>query len=149
MILRGAVATAGAVQGPALVSRTPFNPLAQMIGGVIEGASILCAEDRVSDIHGSTLTGQILCVPLLVGSTSAGAIWEHVARTGSGPHALLIAGPIDPLTAASMAVVAEWTSQPIVCIASLGEELLEIPVGVTLHVRADGSVAVGDRAHST
>ncbi len=143
--LRGRPVFPGAAEGRAVVCPTPFNTLAQLYDAVVRGA----ADARLGDpatptLVGVDLAGRVLCVPALVGSTSAGAIWEDLARRGLAPAAVLVAGPIDPLTAAGLAIAAEWTACPIACVDGLGDDLLvRVPQDGRVSVGADGVVRLG------
>lgn len=140
--LVGRTLVPGPAAGEALVCPRPFNTLAQLYDAVVRGADVAAAGDPdVPEILGLLLTGRVLVVPALVGSTSAGAVWEHVARTGTAPAALLVAGPVDPVTAAGLALAARWTGHPIPAVDGLGPGLLAgVATGDRVELGDDGRV---------
>jgi len=124
--LVGRTVIGGDCRSEAIVSRRPFNTLASFFPALIgnpDGA--FCADRFNEDTFGRLLTGLILCIPTAVGSTSGGAVWEHLARLRLAPAAVLCAGQIDSITAAGLAIAATWTDYPIVAVDELGASLLD------------------------
>ncbi|MFC2046571.1 aconitase X swivel domain-containing protein, partial [Chloroflexota bacterium] len=89
------------------------------------------------------LTDKIICLPQTVGSTSAGAVWQRIARLGVAPRAMLFSQPIDSLAAGGLIVADVWAGRRIVTVDQLGDEFLQtIKEGDWLAVREDGTVIV-------
>ncbi len=143
-VFQGRPIVAGAVVGIAAVASRPFNTLAALYDAVVaEHERLVCDDPDDPALLGVDLTDRILCVPGGAGSTSGGAMWEAIARTGNGPAAVLLSGPSDPILAAGLALAAEWTPHPIPAVCELGEDFLAaVRTGDRVEVGADGVVTI-------
>jgi predicted aconitase with swiveling domain len=130
--------------GEAVVSRVGFNSLACFYDAMLEEArTALCGDHDNRELFGKELTGKMLCAPRTIGSTSAGATWEFVARRGLAPKAILFAEPIDSLAAAGLAVADVWAGRRIGAVDRLGAAFLDtVENGDRVEVREDGTVVV-------
>jgi predicted aconitase with swiveling domain len=73
-----------------MVTRTGFNAYACFYNSLKDGVTNAdCADSGNKDIYGKQIDGKIICLPNTIGSTSAGAVWQRVARLGIAPLALL------------------------------------------------------------
>jgi predicted aconitase with swiveling domain len=134
----------GNVEGTAVVSHQGFSSLASFYQSMLkEAVTAVCSDQDNKDLFGKELTGRVVCVPKTTGSTSAGATWLTVARTGIAPKAMLFSEHIDSLAAAGLALGEVWGGQRIVAVDELGDEFLSaVEDGQTVEIRADGTVVV-------
>jgi predicted aconitase with swiveling domain len=103
----------------------------------------LCADSGNPELYGKNLTGKIICLAKTVGSTSAGAVWQRIARLGVAPRAMLFSQQIDSLAAGGLIVADVWAGRRIVTVDQLGDEFLQaIKEGDWLSVREDGTVTI-------
>jgi hypothetical protein len=132
------------LQGEALVTRTGFNTLACFYESVLtEPDTATCSDASNIELFGKSLTGQIICLPQTVGSTSAGAAWLQVCRIGLAPKAMLFSRPIDSLAAAGLILADVWAARPVCTIDRLGDRFLQsVETGNRLTIRKDGTVIV-------
>jgi predicted aconitase with swiveling domain len=134
----------GDLEGEALVTHVGFNTYASFYTSIHAQAEVaLCADSGNQELHGKNLAGKIICLPKTVGSTSAGAVWQRIARLEIAPSAMLFAQQIDSLAAGGLIVADVWAQKRIVTIDQLGDEFLEsVREGDTLTVRGDGTVTI-------
>jgi predicted aconitase with swiveling domain len=138
---------AGSVCGEALVTHQGFNSLASFYPAMLgNSAEAICADHGNPDLFGKLLSGNILCLPKTIGSTSAGTTWDRVAKMGIAPLALLLSETIDSLAAAGLIVADEWAGTRIVAVDRLGQAFLDhVRDGDTISVCKDGTVIVHDQ----
>jgi predicted aconitase with swiveling domain len=143
-VFDGRLVLGGPTEGRALVTNMGFNPLAAFCDAIVDGAAeARCADAQNPGLFGKDLEGAMLCAPSCVGSTTAGPVWEYVADTGIAPGALLLAGPVDSLTAGGLVLTEVWIGRPITLVDRLGERFLAmVREGDRVEVREDGTVAV-------
>jgi predicted aconitase with swiveling domain len=146
-VFEGRLVLGGPTEGRALVSDMGFNPLAAFCDAIVDGAANAhCADRQNGRLFGKDLKGIMLCAPSCVGSTTAGPVWEYVAENGIAPGALLLAGPVDSLTAGGLVLTEVWIGRPITLVDRLGQEFVSaVREGDHVEVRGDGSVAVLSR----
>ena len=134
----------GTVEGRALVSRTGFNAYACFYNSLMDGVtSAKCADSGNQDLFGKRLDGAIICLPNTIGSTSAGAVWQRVARLGVAPLAMLFSLPIDSLAAGGLIITDLWADKRIVTIDRLGSMFLNtVKEGDLVTVHDDGVVII-------
>jgi predicted aconitase with swiveling domain len=141
---KGRAVLPGDVTGEALVSRGGFNAYASFYDSIhVQVDEARCADSSNQELFGKTLTGRIICVPKTTGSTSAGAVWQRIARLGVAPKAMLFSQTIDSLAAGGLIVADLWAGARIFTVDRLGDEFLEtVRDGDRIEVRADGTVTV-------
>ncbi len=134
----------GEVQGKAIVSKKGFNSLACFYDTIRkESDQAICGDHDSEELFGKNLTGAILCIPRSIGSTSAGAVWELIARRNLAPAALLFSEKIDSLAAAGLALAEVWAEKRIPAIDNLGVDFLNyVKEGDSVKVRKDGQVFI-------
>ena len=77
---------AGTCKALAAVSRSGFNTYASFFTSIHgPGAEALCADSGNTELLGCNLMGRLICAPVTTGSTSAGAVWQRLARLGRAP----------------------------------------------------------------
>jgi predicted aconitase with swiveling domain len=132
------------LEGEALVTHVGFNTYASFytsIHGQVEAAQ--CADSGNRELYGKSLTGKIICLPKTVGSTSAGGVWQRIARLGIAPKAMLFSQQIDSLAAGGLIVADLWAGKRICTIDRLGDEFLSsVKDGDRIVLRQDGTVTV-------
>lgn len=125
----------GSAEGSALVLAEPLS----LWGGVDP------ATGRVIDARhpqrGESVTGRVLVMPAVRGSSSSSSILAELVRTGCGPSAILLGEP-DLILAVGAAVADELYGRRLPVVLLAAAELAEIPDGA--RVRVDGAaVSVG------
>jgi predicted aconitase with swiveling domain len=130
--------------GSALVTRTGFNAYACFYNSLLDGVTFAeCADSGNRDLFGKRLDGAIICLPNTIGSTSAGAVWQRVARLGVAPLAMLFSMPIDSMAAGGLIVADIWAEKRIITIDQLGNEFLNtVGEGDQVSVQVDGTVII-------
>lgn len=143
-IFSGRAILPGNVEGKALVTHLGFNTYASFYNNLREATdSAICADSSNQDLYGKNLTDKVICLPKTTGSTSAGAVWQRVARFGVAPLAMLFSQTIDSLAAAGLIVSDIWANKRICAVDSLGEDFLNyVKEGQWIKVTKDGSVTV-------
>jgi predicted aconitase with swiveling domain len=146
-VFEGRLVLGGPAEGPALISDVGFNPLAAFCDAIVDGSvDARCADKQNHRLFGKNLEDVMLCAPSCVGSTTAGPVWEYVADNRIAPGALLLAGPVDSLTAGGLVLTEVWIGRPITLVDRLGQEFLSaVREGDRVEVRGDGSVTVHSR----
>lgn len=139
---KGRAVLPGDVDGEAVVSRVGFNAYASFYDSIhAQVDEARCADGSNQDLFGKTLTNKIICLPKTTGSTSAGAVWQRIARLGVAPKAMLFSQRIDSLAAGGLVVTDLWAGVRIVTIDQLGDEfLVAVNDGDLIEVREDGTV---------
>jgi predicted aconitase with swiveling domain len=142
---KGRAVLPGRLRGEALVSQAGFNAYACFYNSLQKGAqSAVCADAENQELYGRRLDGKTLCIPKTIGSTSAGAVWQRIARLGVAPKAVLLAQSIDSLAAGGLIIADLWAGKHIVTIDQLGGEFLQtVKNGDDLTVLEDGTVIKG------
>jgi predicted aconitase with swiveling domain len=130
--------------GEALVTHLGFNTYASFYNSIhdqVEAA--VCADSGNRELYGKVLSGKIICLPKTVGSTSAGAVWQRIARLGVAPKALLFSQQIDPLAAGGLIVADVWAGERICTVDRLGDEFLQsVKDGDRIGIGRDGTVTI-------
>lgn len=132
------------VAGEALVTHRGFNVYASFYTSIHrQVGNAMCSDSGNPDLYGKNLTDKILCLPLTVGSTSAAAVWQHIARRGIAPRAVLFAEQIDALAAGGLIVADVWAKKRICTVDRLGAEFLNaVKDGDRIVIQRDGTVLV-------
>ncbi len=141
---KGRAIIPAAVSGEARVTHVGFNAYASFYTSIhsrVETA--LCADSGNRELYGKDLTDRILCLPKTIGSTSAGAVWQRLARLGVAPKAVLFSQKIDSLAAGGLIVADLWAGRRICAVDQLGDGFLEaVEHGDRIVVLEDGTVSV-------
>lgn len=91
----------------------------------------------------SSISGRILCLPVVVGSTTGGMIMQATIESGNAPNAMLFSEHIDPLAAAGILLAKYWNNKELIAIDQLGDEFLDyVRDGQSIDVYDDGRVVV-------
>ena len=132
------------IEGEAVVTRTGFNTLACYYKSILTNATqAICGDQGNSELFGQDLTDKIICLPKSIGSTSAGATWDRIAKMGIAPRAMLFSQHIDSLSASGLALVEVWVEKRICAVDQLGDEFLYyVKTGQKIRIRPDGMVTV-------
>ncbi len=141
------------LEGEAVVTRAGFNTYASFYTSIhAQAEAAYCADSGNRELYGKNLTGKIICLPQTTGSTSAGAVWQRIARLGVAPKAMLFSRRIDSLAAGGLIVADVWagsgwqTSDRIVTIDQLGDDFLaSVRDGDRIVIRQDGTVTITGR----
>jgi len=143
-VFKGRVIIRGNLEGEALVTRSGFNAYASFYNSIHQASKEdVCADSGNLALYGKILTGKIVCLPKTIGSTSAGAVWQRVARLGIAPKAMLFSQRIDSLAAGGLIIADIWADYKICTIDQLGDEFLATVKDddlVTVHT--DGTVEI-------
>jgi predicted aconitase with swiveling domain len=139
---QGRVVLPGDLNGEAVVTRTGFNTLASFYKALLSGSKrAVCSDQDNAELFGKDLKDKIICLPMSLGSTSAGATWDRVAHRGIAPKALLFSRTIDSLTAAGLIIACFWAGKRVVAVDRLGQRFLdEVRDGDSISIREDGTV---------
>jgi len=141
---KGRAILPGNLEGEALVTHMGFNAYASFSTSIhtqVEAAQ--CADSSNQELYGKNLTDKIICLPKTVGSTSAGAVWQRVARMGVAPKAMLFSQQIDSLAAGGLIVADVWAGKRIVTVDQLGGEFLEsVKDSSRIVIQEDGTVTI-------
>ncbi|TEB07935.1 hypothetical protein Psch_01490 [Pelotomaculum schinkii] len=134
----------GELKGSALVSHTGFNVLASFWKSLTEGQNpSICVDQNNKEFFGKKLTGEILCIPQVVGSTTAGMIIQSVAALGTQPKAMLFSHTAESLAISGVLLADIWENKKIITVDGLGDEFLNyVKGGEQLEITADGTVRI-------
>jgi len=134
----------GKLEGEALVTHAGFNAYASFYNSLHDGVvSAKCADSGNKELYKKRLDGKIICLPNTTGSTSAGAVWQRIARLGVAPRAMLFSLQIDSLAAGGLIVADIWAGERIVTIDELGQAFLKsVKDGDWIVIQEDGTVII-------
>ena len=134
----------GNIEGEALVTHVGFNTYASFYTSIhVDVEAAQCADSGNYELYGKNLTDKIICLSKTTGSTSAGAVWQRVAKMGIAPKAMLFSQQIDSLAAVGLIVADVWAGKRIVTVDQLGDEFLEtVQDGDRIVIREDGTVMI-------
>ncbi len=143
-VFRGRSVLGGKTKGQALVTHQGFNTLASFYESLVtKSKRAICSDQDNPDLYKKDLRDKIICLPGSIGSTSAGATWEAVARRKIAPRALLFSEKIDSLAAGGIILAALWVGRPIVAVDELGREFLEsVRDGEVVEIEENGTVRI-------
>ena len=132
------------IEGEAVVTHNGFNTLACYYKSILSDATqAICGDQGNPELFGQDLTDKIICLPKGIGSTSAGATWERVAKMGIAPRAMLFSQHIDSLCAAGLVLAEVWAAKRICAVDQLGDEFLNtVKTGQKIRIKPDGTVTV-------
>ena len=143
-VFKGRVVGGGELVGEAIVSRQGVNTLATFQSSALKNAKqVLSSDQNNADIYKQNLTGQILCLPKTIGSTTGGLVIQTICAMGINPSAMLFSEEIDSLAASGIVLARNWENSNIIAIDRLGEEFLAyVQTGDKIEISADGTVKV-------
>ena len=134
----------GEVTAPCVVSHGGFNTLASFQKSLLaKSKNAVCGDQNNADLYNKPLTGQALCLPQTIGSTTGGLVLHTACSMGVAPAAMLFSEPIDSLAAAGAILADVWTEHSMPTVDNLGQDFLDtVKDGMTITVAADGTVTV-------
>jgi len=146
-IFEGRVIIPGELQGEALVTHSGFNTYASFYNSIhAVSKEAVCADSGNVVLYGKNLTGKIICLPKTIGSTSAGAVWQRIARLGIAPKAMLFSQEIDSLAAGGLIIADVWAGIQICTIDQLGDEFLAtVQENDLIEIRMDGTILISNK----
>ncbi|HCD45432.1 MAG TPA: hypothetical protein DEQ64_17210 [Lachnoclostridium sp.] len=141
---QGRAVIPGQVKGSAMVSKKGFNVLASYMGALVSnGKQTLCTDQNNPDLFQKDLSGAILCIPQVIGSTTAGMLIQTVAAMGIQPKAMLFSATAESLAISGVLLADIWENTKIVTVDGLGERFLEsVQEGQTVEVTENGAVTL-------
>lgn len=141
---QGRAVIPGEIKGNAMVSRKGFNVLSSYMGALVSnGKQTLCTDQNNPDLFQKDLSGAILCIPQVIGSTTAGMLIQTVAAMGIQPKAMLFSATAESLAISGVLLADIWENTKIITVDGLGDSFLEtVQEGQTVEVAEDGSVTL-------
>jgi predicted aconitase with swiveling domain len=141
---QGRAVIPGQVRGNAMVSKKGFNVLSSYMGALVSnGKQTLCTDQNNPDLFQKDLSGAILCIPQVIGSTTAGMLIQTVAAMGIQPKAMLFSATAESLAISGVLLADIWENTKIVTVDGLGDRFLEsVQEGQTVEVAEDGAVTL-------
>lgn len=143
---KGRTVIAGEVEGQAFASKEGFNTCNAWDAFVTDPdhATGVCEDKGNKDLYGKDTSGQILCIPQTVGSSSASCMFLAIAKAGMAPSAMLFGSHIDTLAATGLLMAKNWVDKKIICYDLLGNDFLDAAMQPNAHVKVsnDGAVEV-------
>ncbi|MBW4845053.1 MULTISPECIES: aconitase X swivel domain-containing protein [Clostridia] len=141
---QGRAVIPGQVRGNAMVSKKGFNVLSSYMGALVSnGKQTLCTDQNNPDLFQKDLSGAILCIPQVIGSTTAGMLIQTVAAMGIQPKAMLFSATAESLAISGVLLADIWENTKIVTVDGLGDRFLEsVQDGQTVEVAEDGAVTL-------
>jgi predicted aconitase with swiveling domain len=141
---QGRAVIPGQVRGNAMVSKKGFNVLSSYMGALVSnGKKTLCTDQNNPDLFQKDLSGAILCIPQVIGSTTAGMLIQTVAAMGIQPKAMLFSATAESLAISGVLLADIWENTKIVTVDGLGDRFLEsVQDGQTVEVAEDGAVTL-------
>lgn len=133
--MKGRVLAGGSAQGRALVLREPLS----LWGGMDPATGVLT--DANHPQRGERLTGRVLVMPAVRGSSSASSVLAESVRARMHPAAILLGEP-DLILAVGAAVAEELYGVRVPVLVMDATDLLAIRDGALVAVGEDGSVGV-------
>ena len=141
---KGRVLIPGNYSGEAVVTHTGFNPLATyrdyFYGFETER---VCWDPDNKELYRKEIVGKVLCIPQMVGSSTAGLVMQTAAARGLISEVILVAKELESLGVCGLLQAEVWEGVKIICVDRLGDEFLEyVENGCTVEVFEDGTVRV-------
>ena len=131
--MTGRVLAPGSGSGHALVLREPLS----LWGGVDPATGIVI--DARHPQRGASMTGRVLVMPAVRGSSSSSSVLAEAVRAGSAPAAILL-GEVDLILAVGAAVAEELYGRSVPVVVLPPEALAAIADGALVQV--DGAEVV-------
>lgn len=134
----------GKLKDSVLVTHTGLNVLASFWKSLTEGQNpTICVDQNNSELFQKQLTGKILCIPQVIGSTTAGMVIQAVAALGAEPKAMLFSHTAESLAISGVLLADIWENKKIITVDGLGEEFLEsVKNGDQVEIYEDGTVKI-------
>ena len=141
---QGRAVIPGNVKGEAMVSQKGLNVLASYMGALVSnGKQTLCTDQNNPELFQRDLSGGILCIPQVIGSTTAGMLIQTVAAMGIQPKAMLFANTAESLAISGVLLADIWEDTKIVTVDGLGDRFLDmVRDGQPVEISEDGSVTL-------
>lgn len=141
---QGRAVIPGQVRGNVMVSKKGFNVLSSYMGALVSnGEQTLCTDQNNPDLFQKDLSGAILCIPQVIGSTTAGMLIQTVAAMGIQPKAILFSATAESLAISGVLLADIWENTKIVTVDGLGDRFQEsVQEGQTVEVAEDGVVTL-------
>ena len=134
--VKGRALSGGSATGTALVLDEPLS-----LWGGLDPATGRIIDARHPQ-RGSTVTGRILVMAGVRGSSSSSSVLAESARAGTAPAAILLGEP-DLILAVGAAVAEELYGVRVPLVLLSPGEVLAIPDGAAVTIAEDGAVSVG------
>jgi predicted aconitase with swiveling domain len=141
---QGRAVIPGQIKGNAMVSKKGFNVLSSYMGALVSnGKQTLCTDQNNPDLFQKDLSGAILCIPQVIGSTTAGMLIQTIAAMGIQPKAMLFSATAESLAISGVLLADIWENTKIITVDRLGDRFLElVQEGQTVEVAEDGNVTL-------
>jgi Uncharacterized conserved protein len=141
---QGRAVIPGNVKGEAMVSKKGLNVLASYMGALVSnGKQTLCTDQNNPELFQRDLSGGILCIPQVIGSTTAGMLIQTVAAMGIQPKAMLFSNTAESLAISGVLLADIWEDTKIVTVDGLGDRFLDmVRDGQPVEISEDGSVTL-------
>ncbi len=141
---QGRAVIPGQVRGNAMVSQKGFNVLSSYMGALVSnGKQHLCTDQNNPELFQKDLSGAILCIPQVIGSTTAGMLIQTVASMGIQPKAMLFSATAESLAISGVLLADIWENTKIVTVDGLGDRFLEsVQEGQMVEVAEDGTITL-------
>jgi predicted aconitase with swiveling domain len=133
--IRGRTLIAGEAEGSLFKLAAPIS-----FWGGVDPASGRVADPRHPD-HGRIITGQVLAISTMVGSSSSSAIMLELLRNSTAPAALIL-GAVDAILPLGVIVAREMGHPTIPVVEISPRELANLPERGYVRVRKDGGIEV-------
>ena len=141
---KGRVINKGYYKGEAVVSHQGVNTLATFQKSAIaKSKQVIVADQNNKDIFDKNITGNALCLPQTIGSTTGGMVIQVICSMGINPACLLFSEHIDSLAGAGVILSVVWENSKLIAVDQLGQEfLVTVKTGDTIEVTEDGTVRI-------
>ncbi len=141
---QGRVVIPGKIKGEAMVSKKGLNVLSSYMGALVSsGKQTLCTDQNNPELFQKDLSGAILCIPQVIGSTTAGMLIQTIAALGIHPKAMLFSGTAESLAISGVLLADIWENTKIITVDKLGDRFLDtVQNGQRVEISEDGTVVL-------
>lgn len=99
-----------------------------------------------SGLYGKQISGQALCLPETIGSTTGGMVLFGVGSNGYAPACMLFSKRVDPLVLSGAVLLKNWSKHSMVLIDELGDDFLDfVKDRMQIQTSENGTVVVSDK----
>ncbi len=143
---KGRPVITGELEGPALVSRQPFNTTASYFTNMFAGnkEDAPCTDANNKELFEKDLAGAIICTPQAIGSTMGAGAIMGMNLLGVGFKAMLFSKHVDSISACGLITDSIWNDRTVITIDLLGDEFMEtVQNEDNIKIMMDGTVEVG------